>query len=174
MTIYGVVNVFTGIIESIMMFMLYETFFIKRLSIPKWVYYGIGTTALAIMINMSNTHFNYGLWNMIGIILSFFVVSFLYKGSIPLKAILSVLNCLIIGIIEVVVLFGITLIYDVSVAEVVKNSTYRLLGIIISKMLALLVINVLRLKFRKSTLHIDSSYWIFFLIMFISSIVTIF
>ena len=174
MTIYGVVNIFTGIIESIMMFMLYETFFIKRLSIPKWVYYGIGTTALAIMINMSNTYFNYGLWNMIGMILSFFVVSFLYKGSIPLKAILSVLNCLIIGIIEVVVLFGITLIYDVSVAEVVKNSTYRLLGIIISKMLALLVINVLRLKFRKSTLHIDSSYWIFFLIMFISSIVTIF
>lgn len=173
MIIDSIVNVFTGVIESVMMFMLYEAFFIRRSNIPKWIY-GIGAGVLAVMINICNIYFSYAIWNIVGMILAFFTVSFLYKGNIPFKAILSVLNCLIIGIIEVIVLFVITIIYNVTVTEVLTDSAYRILGTIVSKMLALLVINIIRLKFKKNALHIDSPYWVLFLIMFISSITTIF
>lgn len=173
MTIYDITNVCTGIIESVTMFMLYETFFIKRANIPKCIY-GIGVVLLAVMINISNIYFNYGIWNVAGMITSFFVISLLYKGSFLLKIILSVLNYLLIIITEIIVLFSITMIYSITVTEAIDSQSYRLLGTIISKILVLLIANILRVKFKKRNLHIGSSYWILFLIMFLSSTATVF
>ena len=118
MTIYDITNVCTGIIESVTMFMLYETFFIRRTNIPKCIY-GIGVVLLAIMINISNIYFNYGIWNVVGMITSFFVISLLYKGGFLLKIILSVLNYLLIIITEIIVLFSITMIYSITVKEAI-------------------------------------------------------
>lgn len=161
MTIYNIADILTGLIEAIIMLMLCETFCTKRENVPFWAY-GVGVGVLAIMINLSNSVFNFGMLNVVVMILSFFAMSFLYKGKVSIKAIISVLNYLLIIIIEVMVLFGITIIYGVTVAEVVNNPTYKLLGIIISKTLVFLIVNIVRLKLKSNSFYMSTSYWLLF------------
>lgn len=173
MTIFEAADFLTGVFEAIMVFMLFETFCLKRDNIPSWIY-GIGIFFLMILINISNGVFSYGILNAVGMSLSFFCMSFLYKGNIPLKAVISVLAFLLIVIVEIIVLFGISLIGNITVAEAVNNPSYRLFGIIVSKMLTFFIVNVISIKFKKRNFMLKTSYWILFLFMFATSIVTVF
>ena len=57
MIIY-VADFFTGLVEAMMMFMLYNTFCVKKDYIPNWVS-NVGMIVLAIMINISTSLFGY-------------------------------------------------------------------------------------------------------------------
>ena len=173
MTIYNITDILTGFVEAFMIFMIYNTFCEKRECLPSWVYI-VGVLALTFLINISNTLFDFGIFNVVAMILLSFVMSFLYKGKVIIKAAISVLIFLIMVIMEVVVLFAITLIYKITVSDVVNNPSYRLLGTIISKSLTLLLVNIIRLHFKKKSLYMGVSYWILFLLMFVSSTITIF
>ena len=173
MTIYNISDFLTGFIEAFMVFILYNTFCKKREYLPPWVYV-FGIIALTFMINISNTLFNFGIFNVIAMILFSFAVSFLYKGKIIVKAAISVLSFLIFVIVEMIVLFAMTLIYKITVSDAVNNQSFRLLGTIISKSLTLLIVNIIRLRFKKKSLYIGVSYWILFLLMFASSTITTF
>ena len=173
MTIYNITDILTGFVEAFMIFMIYNTFCEKRECLPSWVYI-VGVLALTFLINISNTLFDFGIFNVVAMILLSFVMSFLYKGKVIIKAAISVLIFLIMVIMEVVVLFAITLIYKITVSDVVNNPSYRLLGTIISKSLTLLLVNIIRLHFKKKSLYMGVSCWILFLLMFVSSTITIF
>lgn len=173
MTIYNVADMLTGLIEAIMMFSLFETFCTRRDALPKWSY-GAGVIFLTVLINISNIVFRYELWNAVGMFAAFLLTSCLYKGSLPVKIIISILNFLLIGTIEIIVLFGITLIYDVGVADAINIPSYRLLGIIISKTLALLAAIVIRLKYKDKRLMLKPTGWLLFIVMFSTSLVAVF
>ena len=173
MMIYNIANVLTGIIESIMMLMLCETFCTKRKNLPSWAY-GMGVIAVTAMINTSNTFFNFGMLNVVIMIFSFFVMSFLYSGKLPTRAIVSVLNYLLIIIVEIMIMFSITIIYDITVSDAVNIPTYRLLGTILSKMISLLIVNILRVRFKHNSLYMSTSYCLLFFLMFLSSTATVF
>lgn len=173
MTIYNIVDIFTCLIESICTFMLYETFLTRKLNIPKWLY-GFGIITLVIVINISNTYFNYGFMNVAVMILSFFAASLLYNGKISLKIIFAILSYLLIIITEITVLFGITMLYNISVEEVIDISEYRILGTVVSKMCLLLVVNAIKVIFKKNSFHTGISYWVLLLVMFATSTTVVF
>lgn len=172
MTIYNIADILTGLVEAVMMIILCGTFCKKRDNLPMGAYV-IGVVAVAATINISNAMFNFGMLNVVIMILSFFAMAFLYKSKVATRAILAVLQYLILVITEVLVLFVITLIYDVTVSTVVNTNSYRLLGIIASKMLAFLVINIIRYKYRGNR-YMSTSYWILFFMIFLSSVATMF
>lgn len=172
MNIYNVADLLTGLIESIMMLMLCETFFNERKNLSFGIY-AAAAIATAITINVSNEIFNFGILNIVLMTLAFFALSFLYKSKIATKAIIAVLQYLILVITEVITLFSITLIFGVTVQEVINTDTYRLLGIIVSKMFAFLVVSVIRYKYRKNS-YMNTSYWALFFLMFLISTATIF
>ena len=173
MTIYTFANILTGLIEAVMVFLLFGTFCAKRENIPVWVYW-IGIILLTTLINLSNTVFNYGILNAVGMSAAFFIVSFLYKGNIPAKIIISVLAFLLISIIEIIVMFIIVLIFNISVTEAIHIPAYRLLGIIVSKTLALLIVSIIRFKYKNKSLILKPTDWLLFLIIFSTSIVAVF
>ena len=173
MTIYTFANILTGLIEAVMVFLLFGTFCAKRESIPVWVYW-IGVVLLTVLINLSNTVFNYGILNAAGMSAAFFIVSFLYKGNIPAKIIMSVLAFLLLSIIEIIVMFIIILIFNISVTEAIHIPAYRLLGIIVSKTLALLIVSIIRFKYKNKSLILKPTDWLLFLIIFSTSIVAVF
>lgn len=173
MTIYNIVDMLTGLIEAILLFRLYETFCEKREEFSSWVYV-IGIIALTIMINLSNLFLGYGLLNAVGMAVSFFVLSFLFKGKLSIKIITLLLTIVLIGIMEIMVLFAITLIFGMTVSDVVNISEYRLLGIIVSKMLTLFVVNIIYIRFKKEHFYMGTSHWLLFFLIFITSIVAIF
>ncbi len=173
MMIYNIADMLTGVFESTMLFLMFGTFFIKRENMSNWIYV-VGVAVLSILINISNNIFENGMLNAVGMSVSFFIVSFLYKGNIPTKAIISVLMFLLIVIVEILVLFGVTLIYGITVAEAVDIPSYRLLGIIISKMLTFLVVDIIRKKYKNSSFLFKPSYWILFVLIFSTSIMAVF
>ena len=173
MTIYNIADMLTGLIEAILLFRLYETFCEKREEFSSWVY-GIGIIALTIMINLSNLFFGYGLLNAVGMAASFFILSFLFKGKLSIKIITLLLTIVLIGIMEIMVLFAITLVFGMTVSDVVNISEYRLLGIIVSKMLTLFVVNIIHIRFKKEHFYMGTSHWLLFFLIFITSIVAIF
>lgn len=173
MTIYNIADILTGLVEAILLFRMYETFCRTKEDIPQ-LYYIIGIIALALMINLSNIIFSYGILNAVGMGIAFLLPSFLFKGKFSTKLISAFLTIVLIGIMEIIVLFGITIVYGVTVSAVVSTPLYRLLGIIVSKMLTLFVVNVIYVKFKKRNLYIGTSYWMLFLMMFTTSIIAVF
>lgn len=173
MTIYNVADILTGLVEAVLLFRMYETFCRTKEGLSK-LYYIIGIIALALMINLSNIVFSYGILNAVGMGIAFLLPSFLFKGKFSIKLISAFLTIVLIGITEIIVLFGITIIYGITVSAVVNTPLYRLLGIIVSKMLTLFVVNVIYVKFKKRNLYIGTSYWMLFLMMFATSIIAVF
>ncbi len=173
MTIYTFADILTGLVEAVMMFSLFETFCTRRDMLPKWSY-GVGVIFLTVLINISNIVFRYELWNAVGMFAAFLLASCLYKGSLPVKIIISILNFLLIGTIEIIVMFGITLIYGVGVTDTIHIPFYRLLGIIISKTLALLITTVIRLKYKDKRLMLKPTGWLLFIVMFSTSLIAVF
>lgn len=172
MTIYNIADAMTGLVEAIMMLMLCESFCTKKENMPFWSY-GVGIIAVAAVIDISNILFDVGVLSIAIMILSFFIMSFLYSSKIQTRAIISVLNFLLSSISEIIVMFMIALIYHASVFEVINIPTYRLMGIIVSKALALSIVNALRLKLKNNSPYMGISYWLLFFLMFISSTATI-
>ena len=121
MNIYNIADLLTGLIESIMMLMLCETF-CKEKNLSFGIY-AIAAIAVAITIDVSNKIFNFGILNIVLMILAFFALSFLYKSKIATKAIIAVLQYLILVITEVITLFSIAFIFGVTIADVINTNT---------------------------------------------------
>ena len=155
MTIYNVADMLTGLIESILLFRLYETFCDKRNNFSPWIY-GVGIFTLTIMINLSNIIFSYGILNAVSMAVSFFAASILFRGKLSSKIMVPLLTIVLIGIMEIIILFGITLVYGITVSVVVNTPLYRLLGIIVSKMLTLFIVNIIHIKFKEKSFYIDT------------------
>ncbi len=172
MTIYNVADILTGVIEALLMLMLCTTFCTKRDNLQVWIYC-VSVIFVSTVINISNVIFNFGMLNVIVMILAFFALSFLFKGKLTTRAIISVLQYLILIITEVIILFVITMIFSATTAEVINTPSYRLLGIVASKMFALLVINVIRSQYKRNR-YLSTSYWILFFLILLSSVATMF
>lgn len=173
MNIYYIADMFTVVVEAFMIFILLETFFTKRSYFPVWAYIsGIGI--LSILIWLSNIIFNFSLLNACGMVLSVFVVSLMYKGPMTLKIIISVLSILFIAIIEIIVMFFITLVFKITAEQAVQAPEYRLLGIMVSKMAALALFNIIRVSSKGQGFEIRTSYWVLFLLLFSNAILVVF
>lgn len=173
MRIYDIANVFTGFIETVILFKLYNAFCGRTEKFSATIYTG-GIIAIAIIINICNVYFSYGILNAVGMLVAFLVPSFLFKGKIIKKMLIALLTIALIGIIEIMVMFSIMLIFNLPVEEAVGNPLYRMLGIIVSKMLTLFIVNITCVKFKKENYYIGTSYWALFLLMFSTTTIAVF
>lgn len=173
--IYIIADFATGLFESIVTFMLFDTFFKKRKNFPGWVYYA-GIVLLTLLINGSNVLFKWGWLNMVAILFFTFLVSNLYEGSVKAKGVLSLVAYMLSLLIEMLVLLLIITLGGFTGEEVVSTPTVRLLGIVISKTLyfsAAKIISRVTLERRKeSTFKASSNYWILFFTMLFSIILS--
>lgn len=173
MNINLIVNFFTVITEVTTMFMLYDTFCKKRENF-NFLIYTLGYVILTLLVSISNYAFDYSILNFLGMVFSFFVISFFYKCSIKTRAVISVLNFLINSVLEIMVLYGIILFLNVSVETAVNVMEYRILGIIASKTFTFIIVEMIRLKFIKKQILFQPSYWILFFTMFLTSVIAVF
>lgn len=173
MTIYTVADLLNGLFVAIMMSMLLDCFCSKREEFSEWLYI-IGIIVLAGLMDLSNYVFGSGILNAVGLALSIFIVSNLYKGNIQTKSVISVLGVLLIVAVELVILFPITIIYGVTVAEVVDTPSLRLLGIIVSKMATFIVVKIICSRMKKRNSYLGVTYWVLFCLIFSISIVAVF
>lgn len=166
-------DILSILVEAIVVFTMYNSFFEKKENYPKWSY-GIGILILALLIGISNSVFEFGTLNVIVMILLSFSVSFMYKGKFGYKAVTAIFSYLIMSIMEIIVLYAITIAYRITVSDIMDNQSYILLGTIVSKAMALIVVNVVRLHSKRNEVCMSTSYWLLAFIMFVVSTATVF
>lgn len=172
MIIYTIANLLTGFIEALMMFMLCEAFFKRKPGMPLWAYV-LGVLAITVIIDTSNIVFSYSILNGAIMICAFFALTFLYVTKPAIGIIIAVLNNAIAVTFEMVTMYTIILVFNITVTEAIDIPEYKLLGIILSKMLALIATNILRLKYKNRTVHNSASYWLMFFLTFVTSAATV-
>lgn len=174
MTMTSIVNILTGLFEAITIFMFINSYVDKRDKERPIYTYVISVLALATLINISNRLASLTLLNVLFIGLSIFLVSFVYNKQLKQNIIPTIISVLVFCISEVVVLFTITLITGITVEQATVIDSYRILGTILSKLFAFTFLKILALKHQHSPLSIKISYWLYFIIIFVTSTVAIY
>ncbi len=173
MNVYEFVDILTCFFEALMMFILLDTYCVRRKNINLPMYFG-GIIGLMVLILISNTVFNYGLMNAVGMSLCVFIASFMFKGNIPTKIILSAIGVLILALMEILTMFIISGILNVTTTVAVEDSSLRLLGMIISKMLTFALVLLMRTLVKERELKMKPSYWVLFFLIFASAHLAVF
>lgn len=171
--IYIAVDLITGIIEAVIVYMLCGTFLHKRENIRPWGY-GICVIITGALVFLSNRITNYGILNAAGMSLSFFALSATFKGKVTTKAVITLTSFLLLGIIEIIVLYVLILVFKIPADKVVNVPIYRLVGIICSKTITFIIADAIRLKYKKKKIFFETSYWALFLVMFSTTVVAVF
>lgn len=173
MNIYELVDILTCFFEALMMLIILDTYCTRRENIKLWMY-AVGAVGLTALILISNIVFNFGLMNAVGMSLCVFIASFMFKGNIPAKIILSATGVLLLAIVEILTMFIISAVLNVTTTVAVEDTSLRLLGIIISKMLTFAIVLFMRAIVKERELKIKPSYWILFSFIFASSHLAVF
>lgn len=175
MNMTSVVDILTGFFEAIIILMFIHTYACKKSDEMPAYKYALSALTLAVLINVINRYANFTILNVLLFGLSIFVVSFTCNRRFKMDIMLSIIALLILSISEIVVLFSITNLANITVEEATLVENYRILGVILSKFLAFAILKLLCIKHKDNNrLTIKTSYWVLFVVIFITSTLTIF
>ena len=169
--IYTLANWITGCFEAYYLYMLFETFLKKRLSLAEDTYY-IAIVVVALLINASNTLFSMSVFNLIVMMMIGFGMSFVYVGSFKIRITASVFGIMIAAITEIITLFVMSVLLNKDVNQIIDNGYLRLIGITISKLLGYMAIKYITYRVNKNELYMSANYWLVFFLVFLSSTLT--
>lgn len=167
------ISVLTCLFQSIVSFMLFDNYMVKRTEVPKWVYI-VGIIILAVGMQVSNIFLKYKYWNLLCIMGIMFFITFFYESDIKTRITLSVVMVLIATCSEMVVLSLVTLLKGVSKTEAYMNPQLKIMGIILSKTMTLAIVRMICLFSKKRTIKMSVLYWWMYITVFAVSLLTIY
>lgn len=174
MTIIDFAYSMTAPVEAIVFFMMFDAFCERRRAFAFWQYI-VGVLILAGMISIVNSYLLFRLSNAIGMIVSAFFVSLFYYHSSFIKRVFVPLSIwAIMGAIETLVLNLMGFIFGITSNEVINSPAYLVLGIIVSKSLALAVVYAIRVKRYSRKVELNVTFWFLFLFLLTSSVISVF
>lgn len=172
--ITAMVNILGCIFESIIIFMLFDAYIDKTENVHTYKKI-VSVGLLALLIIISNAVLKLGLVNLIFVVCSIFSIMYVHCKNIKINLILSIISVVILSISEIIVALLIVRLTGVSISQIEDMQSYYILGSILSKLIAFFVIKFFCVVHNKDNdLTIKTSYWILFLIMFITSGLSIF
>ncbi len=174
MNIIDIAYALTAPVEAVVFFMMMDAFFEIKRKYSIWDYL-VGITILTILIKSVNDLFLFKLGNLVGIVLSAFLVSIYFYRTIWYKRILvPLLTWVIMGASEILVLNLTMVIFDVTAAESINIPPYLIVGVITSKATGFAICYAIRIKNRFKELELGKAYWFLFLLLFFSSAIATF
>ena len=169
-----IVNILACVFESIIIFMFFDAYIEKQDEIKSYLY-GVSIVILAGLIALSNIVLDLGLLNLIFVIVSTFFIMYVYNKNIKINLILSIISVVILTVSEIIVGFLITMFTGVAMNQIYTINEYQILGTILSKLFAFYIMKYFCVIHKKDNgFTVKTSYWFLFLIMFISSGMSIF
>lgn len=173
MTIFLAVDILTNIFEAFMIFMFFDSYLDTYNNFPKYLYY-VGVFILALLIEISTNFCESKILSLCLITLNIFFASFLFRSYITTKFIISILSVLIIAILEVITMFCIIHIQNITMFESIDNDNWQLTGTFISNILIFSVFKVICVKKSKLSYKISNLYWILLSSILLISLLIIF
>lgn len=173
MSLFDIADLSTGFFEAFYTIILFETFLKHRKKLKLWIYY-MGAVVLGIAINFTNHLFSTSIANLAGMVLCNICFSLLYKSSIKLKIMSSLFSFMVAIGAEIAIFMCMSACLGDAVLKISEDGIPRLIGIIASKILGCALIFYICKTARKNKDPLDSGYWMLFLIMLISVIITLY
>lgn len=170
MSVLAIIDFISAAADSLMFFILYESFMKHRVGWTQKIY-RIGVLILAVGIALCNYLFMLTPFNLIGMGILSFIASFLYKGTLRLRGFVSVLGILIGLMTEMLTLYMSASILNITIETMIHTTNCRSLGIILSKTISLFICNLIRLTSKSYRPEINKTYWKIFLLLFSNLIV---
>lgn len=171
MDIMNAANLFTCVAEAIIFFVLYNAFLSHRMSISKSIYI-TGIFILAVLIYVSNHLFSISILNILCTFVIGVIVSILYAGKRHMRVFAAALSLMCAGMAEMLVFVCISVLFNVDAGIIIGNPSYRITGIIISKLLGIIAVLFIYHRAKKHEELKDTNYWILFVLVFISAIIS--
>ena len=172
MSIFDIADLSTGFFDALYTIILFEAFLERKENVKPWIYYA-GAVALGCMINVSNHLFSTNLLNMMVMIILELLFSILYIGSASRRTIAAIFSFMVSSVSEIVVLMCMSILLDGHVASIIADGTYRIIGIAVSKSVGTALSVFVYYKIKRKMNLIDSVYWILFLLVLLSIIITV-
>lgn len=173
MNIGNITYLLTGLFEALMMSVLFDAFGKRKDNTPDAIYI-LSIFILGILINVSNYIFNFSYTNAFAIIIISSFFSLLYNIKYIIGLIVALLTGVLISSLEILTMFLITLFFGITAGDAVNIPEYRMLGIILSKLLTLFVIIPISVHTKKKSIRLGKPFWILFAYMFAESIMVVF
>ncbi len=173
MDIITIANLFSCAAEAMMHFVLYDAFLSERKNLNKGIYL-IGAAALSFLIFASNRLFSISILNLLCMFVIGILVSTLYAGKRQMRIFSTALSLMCSGMAEMLVLVCMTVIFNIDAFVIVEKSSYRVLGIIISKLLGLIIVLFINYRSKKREELKSTNYWLLFAIVFASATISLY
>lgn len=166
MLAFEIVETLMPFMEALMFFLIFEAFLERRPGWGLWRYV-LGVVVLGFLIMWSNHMFLYTFKNTLLIIVLGMVIAFIfYEGALITKILAPLIEIIITVAAEMVVMNMMASIYACSVKDIVTIPEYRFIGILLCKSTGLAICNGIRVKRRKQSIHITSTYWLLYTVLF--------
>ncbi len=169
----SLVNILTCFFEALTTMMLINAYTEKStyISTRKHI---ISVLVLGVLFNLCNYFAGIVFSNMMFMWLATVVVSYFYNHKVKINVVISIMSMVLLAVAEILVLFLLTVIFDISVAEA-TNTNFRLLGIFISKLLFFSIVKIVCAKLNKySDYKTKNSYWLLFVTVFVTVLATLY
>lgn len=163
MSVYELSNVLSAFADALAYFIMFEAFLQRRLNFRPSFYF-LGICTLTVLILLCNHFLIFSFFNVLGMPFLAVFVSLLYNGKIRNRLIAVALSVLIGFSTEVIILSMMTYILNETSETIVQILDYRLFGIFSSKLLELVICNVIRVRRKRIKFNLD--YWLIFLLLF--------
>ncbi len=175
MTMEVAVKYLTTIFEAIITVMFASTY-AEENGRKRAVYvHVISVFVLAGLIGFSNWLFHLGYFNVVLLTIFNFMVALLFCKRFKTSVMIAVILTTIFAITEVATLFGLTILLDATVMEVTNVEIYSILGTILSKAFAFIIIKGISVKQKANQgFAMKTSYWVLFFSIFATSTLAIY
>lgn len=167
-----IVNLLVCIFEAVIAMTFFTSYGDKRRGFIFWEY-ALGTLIMGLSIRAINAFLYLRALNLILIILAIAAVFFYYSLNTKRNLILSIFSVVIMSLSEIIVIFIMTFIMGISAGEITSVTEYSLLGTVLSKLLAFMIVKIICMLHKESVGYSGkTSYWILFLSIFLINVVT--
>ncbi len=167
-----IISIFTCVFESVMYFSLLSTYTQLKEKFSRCSVF-IGIAILSLLIYISNNFFSFGMWNAAGIIASIFIMSFMYECHIAIRLIISTFGVFLSATVEIITLFSMAYLSNVSSADIINIDELRILGTVLSKILSFAAFKFVCSK-GKNKVQKTNTYWAMFFLTFLTSALSVF
>lgn len=154
---YNVVNVISIVLELLITVDYFKTIS-KRKEIQAWKIF-VSCCVLTVVNAVAMLFINIQALTTIVMIASIFVLSFLYKLSIPKRIIFSAILVVLLILSEMLIGMLLTVLSDSTVEELRSNLFFYIQGVLISKLFMFVIIRLFRYFSIKSETKISA--WLF-------------
>lgn len=167
MNVYVLSNMVSAFADAGMFFLMFEAFLRRRnrLSI---VVYIIGYLSLVTSIYICNYFLMFDFVNVLGMLVLAILASSLYLGNFWKRLLLIMVTSVLALIVEVIVVFLVSLFLHQPVEQMVRIADYRLFGVLASKITGLAICNSIRIKKMRNDLEVSKEFWVAFLLLYFS------